>query len=448
MSIRSIPTLVKVDPHGVHLRESNVHNRWHPEIPAVARAQPGQAFKVECMDFTGNFFQNSDTADDILEYDWNTDHHLSGPVAIDSAEPGDVLVVDILETGSGATQSPQVDSCFLVNHRLTSAQDPGLGPLDKAHTKVAKSIWDFEGVKASSRHVPGVEFCGRPHPGVIGTAPSKELLAVWESRERGINERYVNHGHICAIEPSSSGAFVGQDLPQDLMDKIRNEGARTKPAREHGGNIDSASLTRGSRIYLPVFVQGANLSVGDLHFSQGDGEPTCALEMAGTVTLKCTVLKSGMEKLKLKAPIVLPSPAEPLYRNQVVFHGLSVDEDGVQQKSSLTTAYIAAAWNAMDHLQRVCGYSHEQAYMIMAVAPIESRVLAVPNIPTANVSVGLPIDIFDVDIRPSIDSPPVEDRSAACAYLTPERLARLEKEHKPGRTPFRDYDADQVNGSS
>ncbi|RSH87159.1 hypothetical protein EHS25_003650 [Saitozyma podzolica] len=441
MSMRSIPTLVKVDPHGVHLRESNVHNRWHPEIPPVARAQPGLAFKVECMDFTGNFFQNSDTADDILDYDWNTDHHLSGPVAIDTAEPGDVLVVDILDV------EPFQDRLW--GYSITaSGIDPGLGPLDKAHTKVAKSIWDFEGVKASSRHVPGVEFCGRPHPGVIGTAPSKELLAVWEARERGINERYVNHGHICAIEPSASGAFVGQDLPQDLMDKIKSEGARTKPAREHGGNIDSASLTRGSRIYLPVFVPGANLSMGDLHFSQGDGEPTCALEMAGTVTLRCTVLKSGMEKLKLKAPIVLLSPAEPLYRNQVVFHGLSVDEDGVQQKSSLTTAYIAAAWNAMDHLQRVCGYSHEQAYMIMAVAPIESRVLAVPNIPTANVSVGLPIDIFDVDIRPSINSPPVEDRSAACAYLSPARLARFEKDHKPGRTPFRGYGADPVHGSS
>lgn len=93
-------------------------------------------------------------------------------------------------------------------------------------------LTESSGVKASSRHIPGVEFCGRPHPGVIGTAPSKELLAVWESRERGINERYVNHGHICAIEPSSSGAFVGQDLPQDLMDNIKNEGARTKPARE------------------------------------------------------------------------------------------------------------------------------------------------------------------------------------------------------------------------
>lgn len=30
--------------------------------------------------------------------------------------------------------------------------------------------------------------------------------------------------------------------------------------------------TRGSRVYLPVYVPGGNLSMGDLHFSQGDGE--------------------------------------------------------------------------------------------------------------------------------------------------------------------------------
>lgn len=34
-------------------------------------------------------------------------------------------------------------------------------------------------------------------------------------------------------------------------------------------------------MYLPVFVPGAKLSVGDLHFSEADGEPTAAIEMAG-----------------------------------------------------------------------------------------------------------------------------------------------------------------------
>lgn len=38
-------------------------------------------------------------------------------------------------------------------------------------------------------------------------------------------------------------------------------------------------------MYLPVFVPGAKLSVGDLHFSEADGEPTAAIEMSGKLAL-------------------------------------------------------------------------------------------------------------------------------------------------------------------
>jgi acetamidase/formamidase len=42
------------------------------------------------------------------------------------------------------------------------------------------------------------------------------------------------------------------------------------------------------RVYLPVFVEGANLSMGDMHFSQGDGEVSfCgAIEMSGYLELR------------------------------------------------------------------------------------------------------------------------------------------------------------------
>ena len=40
-----------------------------------------------------------------------------------------------------------------------------------------KVIWDFLGQTATSRHVPGVSFTGIVHPGLMGTAPSAELLA-------------------------------------------------------------------------------------------------------------------------------------------------------------------------------------------------------------------------------------------------------------------------------
>ncbi len=72
-------------------------------------------------------------------------------------------------------------------------------------------------------------------------------------------------------------------LKGDAKAKVAAEGARTVPPREHGGNCDIKDLSRGSKIYFPVYVPGGGLSMGDLHFSQGDGEITfCgAIEMAG-----------------------------------------------------------------------------------------------------------------------------------------------------------------------
>lgn len=96
-----------------------------------------------------------------------------------------------------------------------------------------------------------------------------------------------------ALLPNPTGAYVGQDIPDDVRKKIYEEGARTIPGREHGGNVDIKNLSRGSRCYFPVYVDGANLALGDLHFSQGDGELSfCgAIEMAssdtGDVWLTC-----------------------------------------------------------------------------------------------------------------------------------------------------------------
>jgi len=139
-------------------------------------------------------------------------------------------------------------------------------------SRAAKAIWDFEGIYASSRHIPGVRFAGIPHPGLIGTAPSQELLDTWNKRERGlIAQEGQNSIPAVAYPPEPVGAYVGQDgIPDQVRQKIYEEGARTIPGREHGGNCDIKNLSRGSRCYFPVFVKGANLSVGDLHFSQGD----------------------------------------------------------------------------------------------------------------------------------------------------------------------------------
>jgi len=70
---------------------------------------------------------------------------------------------------------------------------------------------------------------------------------------------------------------------------------------DHGANIDTKNIKEGSKIYLPVFVNGANLAVGDLHACMGDGELSgTGIEISGKVKLNVTKIANT----KLKMPIV------------------------------------------------------------------------------------------------------------------------------------------------
>jgi hypothetical protein len=133
--------------------------------------------------------------------------------------------------------------------------------------------------------------------------------------------------------------------PPPLAEKIGLEGARTIPGRpEHGGNCDIKNLSRGSKVYLPVHVKGAKFSVGDLHFSQGDGEISfCgAIEMAGVITIKFKVIKNGVANLGCVSPIYIPGPVEPQFGlgRYIYFEGFSVDEEGRQRTSSHIHTHI------------------------------------------------------------------------------------------------------------
>ncbi|MCY0864247.1 MAG: acetamidase/formamidase family protein, partial [Sulfobacillus sp.] len=75
------------------------HNRWHPDIPAEVGVNPGEDFRVECQEWTDGQILNTDDAHDIETVDLTRAHVLSGPFAIKGAEPGDLLVVDILDLG-------------------------------------------------------------------------------------------------------------------------------------------------------------------------------------------------------------------------------------------------------------------------------------------------------------------------------------------------------------
>src|SRR5882762_178784 len=92
-------TLIKVDLTKSAYENDKIHNRWHPDIPIVEWVNPGDDFIIETVDWTGGFIKNNDSADDVRDIDLSIVHFLSGPIGVKGAEPGDLLVVDLLDVG-------------------------------------------------------------------------------------------------------------------------------------------------------------------------------------------------------------------------------------------------------------------------------------------------------------------------------------------------------------
>ncbi len=82
--------------------------------------------------------------------------------------------------------------------------------------------------------------------------------------------------------------------------------------------------------------------MGDIHFSQGDGEITfCgAIEMAGFLDLKVDLIKDGIKKYAIKNPIFAPGKLNSnSYSNYLTFEGISVDDAGKQYYLDANVAY-------------------------------------------------------------------------------------------------------------
>lgn len=390
-------TLIKVDLNQAATENEQVHNRWHPDIPMACWVKPGDDFILETYDWTGGAIKNDNDASDVRDVDLSTVHYLSGPVGVHGAEPGDLLVVDLLDIGA------KPDSLWGFNGFFS--KNNGGGFLTDHFPSAQKAIWDFKGMFTSSRHIPGVNFAGLIHPGLIGCLPDHKMLAEWNKREQELIDTNPTRVPPLANPPMAPTAHMGK-LTGVARDMAAATGARTVPPREHGGNCDIKDLSRGSKIFFPVYVDGAGLSVGDLHFSQGDGEITfCgAIEMAGWVHMKVELIKGGMAKYGIKNPIFKPSPITPNYKNYLIFEGISVDDAGKQHYLDVNLAYKQACLNAINYLTKF-GYSPAQGYALLGSAPVQGHISGVVDIPNACATLWLPTEIFDFDINPSASGP-------------------------------------------
>lgn len=370
---------------GVPLAEQKElgHNRWHPDIPPLHELGVGDEVILEVGGYDDYQLQDVDDDQDIRDLDITRTHPMAGPVRVDGVKAGDLLVVDVLDV--------QPLSGIGYSNIL-----PGMGgPLADWFPEGYKTIWDLHGTYATSRQIPGVEIPAISHPGVIGVAPSHELLAQWNEREDPLIEKGQAAPRLDAMSTSVLRTLEGEE-----WERVAKTAARTVPPRENGGNLDIKNLSRGSRVYFPVFVDGALFSAGDYHFAEGDGEITWnAIEMDGVGWFRFDVIKDGMARYGVKTPMLRPSPFDPnLGTRYLSFTGLSAT--GTEQKYvDATMAAVQAVEQAIEYLGKF-GYTQEQAYTIISVAPCEMHIGGIVDIPNAAVTLKIPLDIFDKDILP------------------------------------------------
>lgn len=341
----------------MRISAEGAHNRWHPDLPPVATARPGDVLTLETHDGLDGQLTRASTHADCDAPDLGGAHPLTGPVFVEGAAPGDMLEVELV-----GFETPD----FGVNCVI-----PGFGFLSDVFTDGFLVPWELDGAHARSPELPGVAVPACVHAGVIGVAPSHELMAAQRAREERIR---------------AAGGPVVDDLPESAMPASAATGLRTIPPRETGGNIDIRRLVAGSTLLLPVHVPGALLSLGDVHFSQGDGE-VCGtgIEIAAEVTIRVGVRKDPAWAPRFPAYL---TPAQP---GRACFATTGISE---HEAMDLTGAARAALLAMIDWLEAEHGLARAAAYCLCS-ACVDLHLSEVVDVPYPLVSALIPLDVFE-----------------------------------------------------
>lgn len=163
-------------------------------------------------------------------------HILTGPVFVESAEPGDALEVKVLSIDLPIDYGYNGCSGYVPSNCGPQANRTTIIQLDREHM--------------TAEFLPGIVIPLKPFFGSMGVAPAAALGRV----------------------------------------------SSTPPGR-HAGNIDNKELVAGSTLFIPVFVTGALFEIGDGHAAQGDGEvDQTAIETSPRARIQLTVRKGMILK--------------------------------------------------------------------------------------------------------------------------------------------------------
>jgi len=306
----------------IHISRDRFHLAWDPAIPAIETVESGGEVDFDLLDASGGQLSASSTLDDLANLDFARVDQVNGPIAVAGAKPGDTLQVDLLE--------------FQPADWGWTASIPGFGLLADDFPDAALRISRVPAVGERVEFLPGVRLPVVPFCGEVGVAPRTGPLST---------------------------------IPPDV----------------HGGNMDTRHLTAGATLFLPVFHDGARLSIGDGHAAQGDGE-VCgtAIETPMRALVRLTVRKD----LSLTAPefITAPGPASqaPVGRRYAT--------DGVGP--DLLVAARDAVRRMIDWLGREHGLAPVDAYMLCSVG-IDLRISEIVDLPNFVVTAHCPLSIFD-----------------------------------------------------
>ena len=345
------------------------HNRWHPDVKPALRCRAGDEVVIDARDANDLQLTRDSSANDLAALDLGVVHPLTGPIYVENAEPGDLLAVEILDVSTGSFGF--------------TAQVPGVGFLRDEFPDAHLTRWDIADGWATSPDIHGIRVPGAPFMGIMGVAPSVEMVDRVRAREEDVARR---GGFVLPPDPKGAVPFGGI---------VGTEGLRTIPPRENGGNVDIKHLTAGTTVLIPVFVEGALFSAGDGHFAQGDGE-VCgtAIETSTTLHARFAVRKGGATDslgsgIRFEQPTRAPHIPGPIYATT----GISVDSEGVGHAENLTLAARNAALAMIDYLEAEYGYTREQAYTICSVV-VDLQISEVVDLPNFVATALLPLAVL------------------------------------------------------
>lgn len=383
---------VVIAKKGAHcVDDPNCFNRYHPDIPAVAKANPGDMLVFHTRDALDSDLNLGSVADDLAAVDLNLVHPMTGPVHIEGAKRGDVLAVTLVDI-----EPDEYGYTVIV---------PGFGFLRDIYTKPHLVNWRLSRTHAESDQMPGVKVPYEAFMGSVGVLPGAQETDAWLAREAALGAAKG-----VALPPQPIGALPTAVCGPNGSHK--DKCLRTIPPRENGGNMDVQQMQVGTTLLLPCFIDGCGLFVGDVHFAQGDGEVSgTAIETGAVVTLRTEIRKGagaditgpevegGSQIKNIEPSKFYQTIGLPIKKAGEVPPPLQyLESEKIKNLENLSEDLTLAARNALikmiAYIQREHGLSAEQAYILASVA-VDLRVGQVVDVPNYVVTAVLNLDVFD-----------------------------------------------------